>query len=213
MNNDILLSLKNVSFGYNDEDVLCDINLNIKRGEFIGIVGLNGSGKSTLLKLILGVNKPTSGEVLLAPEIRMGYVNQTISTEEGGFPATIFEVVSLGLRKKPFSRITKEEQELVLKTLEIFNLKALKNKSTSTLSGGQAQKVKIAKVLVSNPEIIVLDEPTAGIDLESEDMLIEMINHLHAMKKTIIFVSHNPSNLDKCDAVYQVRDKGVFLNA
>ena len=65
MNNDILLSLKNVSFGYNDEDVLCDINLNIKRGEFIGIVGLNGSGKSTLLKLILGVNKPTSGEVLL----------------------------------------------------------------------------------------------------------------------------------------------------
>lgn len=143
----------------------------------------------------------------------MGYVNQTISTEEGGFPATIFEVVSLGLRKKPFSRITKEEQELVLKTLEIFNLKALKNKSTSTLSGGQAQKVKIAKVLVSNPEIIVLDEPTAGIDLESEDMLIEMINHLHAMKKTIIFVSHNPSNLDKCDAVYQVRDKGVFLNA
>lgn len=126
MNNDILLSLKNVSFGYNDEDVLCDINLNIKRGEFIGIVGLNGSGKSTLLKLILGVNKPTSGEVLLAPGIRMGYVNQTISTEEGGFPATIFEVVSLGLRKKPFSRITKEEQELVLKTLEIFNLKALK---------------------------------------------------------------------------------------
>lgn len=213
MNNEILLSLKNVSFGYNDEDVLCDINLNIKRGEFIGIVGLNGSGKSTLLKLILGVNKPTNGEVLLAPGIRMGYVNQTISTEEGGFPATIFEVVSLGLRKKPFSRITKEERELVLKTLEIFNLKALKNKSTSTLSGGQAQKVKIAKVLVSNPDIIVLDEPTAGIDLESEDMLIEMINHLHAMKKTIIFVSHNPSNLDKCDDVYQVRDKGVFLNA
>ena len=105
MNNDILLSLKNVSFGYNDEDVLCDINLNIKRGEFIGIVGLNGSGKSTLLKLILGVNKPTSGEVLLAPGIRMGYVNQTISTEEGGFPATIFEIVSLGLRKKPFSRL------------------------------------------------------------------------------------------------------------
>lgn len=213
MNNDILLSLKNVSFGYNDEDVLCDINLDIKRGEFIGIVGLNGSGKSTLLKLILGVNKPTSGEVLLAQGVRMGYVNQTTSTEEGGFPATIFEVVSLGLRKKPFSRITKEERELVLKTLEIFNLKALKNKSTSTLSGGQAQKVKIAKVLVSNPDIIVLDEPTAGIDLESEDMLIEMINHLHAMKKTIIFVSHNPANLDKCDAVYQVRDKGVFLNA
>ncbi|MBS1476932.1 MAG: ATP-binding cassette domain-containing protein [Acholeplasmatales bacterium] len=213
MNNDILLSLKDVSFAYNDDEVLHNINLDIKKGEFIGIVGLNGSGKSTLLKLILGVNKPTLGSVNLAQGVRMGYVNQTTSTEEGGFPATIYEVVALGLRKKPFSRITKDERVLVLKTLEIFNLKALRNKSTSTLSGGQAQKVKIAKVLVSNPDIIVLDEPTAGIDLESEDMLIEMINHLHAMKKTIIFVSHNPSNLDKCDAVYHVRDKGVFLNA
>lgn len=145
MNNDILLSLKNVSFGYNDEDVLCDINLNIKRGEFIGIVGLNGSGKSTLLKLILGVNKPTSGEVLLAPGIRMGYVNQTISTEEGGFPATIFEVVSLGLRKKPFSRITKEEQELVLKTLEIFNLKALKINQRALYQEDKLKRLKLLR--------------------------------------------------------------------
>lgn len=213
MEDDVLLSLKDVSFGYNEEDVLENINLDIKKGEFIGIVGLNGSGKSTLLKLILGVNKPTNGTVILKDGIKMGYVNQTTSTEEGGFPATIYEVVSLGLCKKPFSRIKKEERELVLKTLEIFNLRSLKDKSTSTLSGGQAQKVKIAKVLVSNPDIIVLDEPTAGIDLESEEMLIEMINHLHAMKKTIIFVSHNPDNLSKCDKIYHVKDKGVFLNA
>lgn len=213
MNDDVLLSLKDVSFGYNDEEVLKNVNLDIKKGQFIGIVGLNGSGKSTLLKLILGVKKPLSGSVTLKNGIRIGYVNQTTSTEEGGYPATIYEVVSLGLRKRAFSRISKKEKDLVLKTLEIFNLKALKNKSTSTLSGGQAQKVKIAKVLVSNPDIIVLDEPTAGIDLESEEMLIEMIHHLHAMKKTILFVSHNPSNLDKCDVIYHVKDKGVFLNA
>lgn len=213
MENDVILSLQDISFGYSNQTVLENVNLDIKTGEFIGIVGLNGSGKSTLLKLILGVNKPTNGKIIKNDNVTVGYVNQTTITEEGGFPATIFEVVSLGLKKKPFSRLTKADKELVLKTLELFNLKKLKNKSMSTLSGGQAQKVKIAKVLVSNPDIIVLDEPTSGIDTESEEMLIEMINHLHAMKKTIIFVSHNPDNLKGCDKIYKVIDKGVVSYA
>ena len=163
MENDVILSLQDISFGYSNQTVLENVNLDIKTGEFIGIVGLNGSGKSTLLKLILGVNKPTNGKIIKNDNVTVGYVNQTTITEEGGFPATIFEVVSLGLKKKPFSHLTKNDKELVLKTLEIFNLKKLKNKSMSTLSGGQAQKVKIAKVLVSNPDIIVLDEPTSVI--------------------------------------------------
>ena len=213
MENDVILSLQDLSFGYNNQMVLENVNLDIKIGEFIGIVGLNGSGKSTLLKLILGVNKPSVGRIVKQDNVKIGYVNQTTITEEGGFPATIFEIVSLGLKKKPFSRLNKTDKDLVLKTLELFNLKQFKNKSMSTLSGGQAQKVKIAKVLVSNPDIIVLDEPTSGIDAESEEMLLEMINHLHAMKKTIIFVSHNPENLKDCNKIYKVIDKGVELYA
>ncbi len=213
MENDVILSLQDLSFGYNNQMVLENVNLDIKIGEFIGIVGLNGSGKSTLLKLILGVNKPSVGRIVKQDNVKIGYVNQTTITEEGGFPATIFEIVSLGLKKKPFSRLNKTDKDLVLKTLELFNLKQFKNKSMSTLSGGQAQKVKIAKVVVSNPDIIVLDEPTSGIDAESEEMLLEMINHLHAMKKTIIFVSHNPENLKDCNKIYKVIDKGVELYA
>lgn len=204
-----VLKLENVTFSYANDTVLENINLSINNGQFVGIVGLNGSGKSTLLKLILGVIKPSEGNIIKNKNTTIGYVNQTTMTEEGSFPATIFEVISLGLKKKPCCFLTNEDKAKVMKMLELFNLTKYKNKSVSSLSGGQAQKVKIAKVLLSNPDIIVLDEPTSGIDEGSEEMLIEMINHLHAMKKTIIFVSHNPDNLKKCDIIYKVYDKRI----
>lgn len=208
---DTILKLDNVTFGYNNDLVLENVNLEIHNGEYIGIVGLNGSGKSTLLKLILGVLKPTSGKIIKDENIRIGYVNQTTMTEEGGFPATVYELIALGLRKKPFSFLNKEDKKQINKMLELFSLSKLANKSVQSLSGGQAQKVKIAKTLISNPDIIVLDEPTTGIDEESEAMLLEMIAHLHAMKKTILFVSHNPLNLNKCDIIYKVCDKNIKL--
>lgn len=203
------LKLDNVSFGYNNDLILKDINLSINEGEYVGIIGVNGSGKSTLLKLILGILKPTKGTIIKDKNTRIGYVNQTTMVEEGSFPATIFEIVSLGLKKKPFSLITKKEKKEIYKMLELFSLKELANKSIQSLSGGQAQKVKIAKVLISNPDIIVFDEPTTGIDESSELILLEIIAHLHAMKKTIILVSHNKSNLEKCDTVYKVSNKSV----
>ena len=204
---DSILKLENVSFGYTQNLVLNNINLSIEKGEFVGLVGVNGSGKSTLLKVILGVLKPTSGNVLKDKNTKIGYVNQTTSVEEGSFPATVYEVVSLGLKKKPFHFINKKDKNAVDKVLELFSLSQLKNRSIESLSGGQAQKVKIAKVLLANPDIIVFDEPTTGIDAGSEEVLLEMINHLHAMKKTIILVSHNPSNLATCDKIYQIVDQ------
>ncbi len=201
-----ILELKNVSFGYTQNLVLENVNLKVEPGQFIGIIGVNGSGKSTLLKLILGILKPTKGEIIKDKKLNIGYVNQTTSTEEGSFPATVFEVVALGLKKRPFSYINFKDKKRVLKTLELFSLTMLKNRSFSALSGGQAQKVKIAKVLLSNPDIIVFDEPTTGIDAESEEILIEMIKHLHAMKKTIIFVSHDKETLLACDKIYKISD-------
>lgn len=207
---DYILSLEDVYFGYDNELILENVNLKVGRSEFIGIIGLNGSGKSTLLKLMLGINKPTKGVVNKDSNTRVGYVNQTTMTEEGSFPASVYEIVCLGLRKRPFSFITKKEKNEVMEVLKKFSLYDLRNASLQSLSGGQAQKVKIAKVLLSNPDIIILDEPTTGIDTLSEEMLLDIIDLLHNMKKTIILVSHNKDNLKKCDDIYKVSKKTII---
>lgn len=204
-----ILKLENVSFGYTNSMVLKNIDLEIAYGEYIGLIGLNGSGKSTLLKLILGILKPTDGKIYKKENVKIGYVNQTTMVEEGSFPATVYEIVALGLKKKPFHFINKKDRYEIEKVLELFSLKELKDRSIQSLSGGQSQKVKIAKVLLSNPDIIVFDEPTTGIDSKSEEILLEIIDHMHAMKKTIIFVSHNPDNLKKCDRIYRIKDQNV----
>lgn len=207
---DTVLELKNVTFSYdNNVNVLDNANLTINRGDFIGLVGVNGAGKSTLLKVLLGLVKPTCGEVIKDKNIKFGYINQTTSQEEGSFPATVSEIVSLGLKKKPFHFITKKDKDNVAKVLEIFNLTNLKDKSINSLSGGQMQKVKIAKVLLSNPNLIILDEPTTGIDQESTKVLLELIYHLHAMKKTILFVSHNEEELTMCNRIISLCDSSI----
>ncbi len=200
-----LISLENVSFSYdNNTFVIKNLNLNINKGDFIGIVGANGAGKSTLLKLVLGLIDPNSGKIIRQKGITYGYINQTTSQEEGAFPATVYEVVSLGLKKKPFHFITKSDKKEIDKVLEIFGLTKLKNKSINSLSGGQMQKVKIAKVVLANPNIIIFDEPTTGIDEESVKVLFELINHLHAMKKTILIVSHNKEDLSNCTRIIEL---------
>ncbi len=191
-----VLSFDNVSFKYdNSKEILNNVNLNINVGDFIGLVGENGSGKSTLLKLILGQIKPSSGKIIKDKNLKIGYVNQTLSTEEGSFPATVYEILSLGINKKPFTFLNSKDKKRIEETLELFSLKSVKNHSINSLSGGQMQKLKIAKVLLSNPELIILDEPTTGIDKESEEVLFELIRHISAMKKTIILVTHKESEL------------------
>lgn len=200
-----LVSLENVSFSYdNNTFIIKNLNLNINKGDFIGIVGANGAGKSTLLKLILGLIECNSGKIKRTKGLSFGYINQTTSQEEGAFPATVYEIVSLGLKKNPFSFITKKDKSEVNKVLEIFGLTDLKNKSINSLSGGQMQKVKIAKVVLSNPNLIIFDEPTTGIDDESVKVLFELINHLHAMKKTILIVSHNKEDLINCNRIIEL---------
>lgn len=205
-----LLELKDISFSYGNDIILDNVNLKIEEGSFVGIVGLNGSGKTTLLRIILSLLKPTKGKIILSKKINFGYVNQTTSTEEGDFPQTVFECVALGLKKKPFHFINKNDKKKIIKMLDLFNLTELKDKPIGSLSGGQGQKVKIAKVFLSNPDVIILDEPTTGIDEESEYYLSEMINHLHAMRKTIILVSHDRKDLEKCDKIYKISDKKVI---
>lgn len=207
-----IIELKNVSFSYPNNLVLQDTSLCFNEGDFAGIIGKNGSGKSTLLKLILGQLKPSSGKVELDKTKKIGYVEQVTLTSDNSFPASVKEIVMLGLYGKIglFKFMNKQHKKLISNALVTVGLKGFEKKQISFLSGGQQQKVLIAKALVANPDILILDEPTTGIDKESEADFMKLLEHLNTFhKKTIILVTHNYSKLISTNKVFLVEDKTV----
>lgn len=197
------IQLNNVSFQYDAKTkVLEEINLTMTQGQFLGIVGPNGSGKSTLVKIILGLLPPTSGEVKLFGQpiesfnewSRVGYVSQKANSFNSGFPATVFEVVSTGLFGKIglFKWLGKKEKARIQRAIEMVGLESFAQRNIGKLSGGQQQRVFIARALVSDPDVLILDEPTVGVDAESVDRFYELIEHLHAHAGiSILLISHD----------------------
>lgn len=207
-----IIKINNVTFSYPNNLVLKDVSVNFLEGDFIGIIGKNGSGKSTLLKLILGQLKPTSGKIETDKTKKIGYVEQVTLTSDNSFPANVREIVTLGLYKQigMFSFPNKHHKKLVSNALKTVGLEGFEKRQISFLSGGQQQKVLIAKALVSNPDILVLDEPTTGIDKDSEKEFIRLLEHLNRHhNKTIILVTHNYSKLYSANKIYVVEDKAV----
>lgn len=199
---DFIIQIKNLSFRYERELVLQDINLTINKGSFLGIVGPNGSGKSTLLKLILGLIKIQTGEIQLFGKSmeefkdweRIGFVSQKANSFNSGFPATVYEVVKSGLTKKIglFHYMKKEDHQKVLNVLESVGLLKFKNRNIGELSGGQQQRVFIARALVSNPELLILDEPTVGVDAHHVQSFYEMLGSLNKkLGITMLLVTHD----------------------
>ena len=183
-----MIELKNVSFSFPDAEVLEDVSFTLNDGEYIGILGPNGGGKTTFLRIVLGLLKPQSGSVKVE-EKNISYISQTTNMNDSNFPATVQEVVALGLVKnKPSIFSYKKNKEKVNNILKELNLNDLRNKLISELSGGQFQRVKIAKALVNEPSLLILDEPDAGMDEESHHHLIHLIEHLHEKKINILFV-------------------------
>lgn len=192
---------QNVSFKYNEEYVLEDINFEINKGDFVGIIGPNGSGKTTLLKIMLGILTSQSGQITIFdksvkvgshPEI--GYIPQKITQLESRFPITVQEVVMLGRvsKRNLFKRITKHDQEIIEKSLKDVDMLAYKDKLITDLSGGQQQRVFIAKALTSEPKLLILDEPTVGVDQGSQDKFYKLLQKLNKENGlTIIIVSHD----------------------
>jgi zinc transport system ATP-binding protein len=201
-----MIELENVSFSFPDIEVLNNVSFKLDDGEFIGILGPNGGGKSTFLKLVLGLLKPQTGKVRVSDE-NIAYISQTTSLNDSSFPATVKEIVSLGLVKnKPFFVNYKKNQtdiETILKEMDLWDLR---NKLISELSGGQLQRVKIAKALVGHPTLIVLDEPDAGMDEKGHTHLINVINKLHNDKVSILFVSHHPHDLEQADKIFFIEN-------
>ncbi len=205
-----MIRFENVGFSFKDGEVLHDVSFEVKDGEFIGIIGANGAGKTTLIRLLLGLLKPTSGKVH-REEPSIAYVSQTTSLSDSSFPATVEEVVGSGLaRMKPTPFSLKGKKQRVKEVLDEFGLWEIRKKLVAEISGGQQQRVKIAKAVISSPSLIVLDEPDAGMDHESHDKLIEMLEREHQEKgKGVIFISHHLHDLVHADAILEVRNGTV----
>ena len=191
-----LINIKNLFFKYQKTEVLENVNLTIKDDDFLAIIGPNGGGKSTLLKLILGLLPLQSGTIEKNIENnQVGYVPQNTNLNID-FPITALEVVLMGhiSSKKRLFGYSKDEISCALESLNQVGMKDYANKKIGDLSGGQRQRVFIARALCSNPKIMLLDEPTASIDVQGQQEIYELLRELN---KTIciVVVSHDLSIL------------------
>ncbi|WP_235714602.1 metal ABC transporter ATP-binding protein [Neobacillus dielmonensis] len=203
-----IIEIKQLTYRYDKDTVLENINLSIAEGSFLAIVGPNGSGKSTLLKLILGLLKLQKGEIhLFGQDInkfkdwqRIGYVSQKANSFNTDFPATVFEVAASGLTKRigMFRRIKKEHEDKVLAALEAVGMKQYQSRNIGELSGGQQQRVFIARALVSEPQLLILDEPTVGVDAENVNAFYQMLDELNKNKGiTLMLVTHDIGSISE----------------
>lgn len=189
--------LDRIFFSYEKTLILENATLSIDQGDFVGIFGPNGGGKTTFLKLLLGFLKPDSGKIqILGQNVeknrpRIGYVPQ-ITKLDKQFPITVEEVVQMGCLSQTtlFGTLRPESKEIALQALEQVGMIHLKNRSFGTLSGGQAQRVLIARALASKPKILILDEPTASVDPEAEEEIIKLLSSLKGTM-TLLMVTHD----------------------
>ncbi len=198
-----IISLKNVSFNYaNGRKLLENVSLNVFEKDFVGIVGPNGGGKTTLIKLMLGLLKPLKGEISvfgLPPEkgrVHIGYLSQHENIDFD-FPITVREIVLTSrLGNKLFKKYSWKDFEIVDFALKKMNLMHLKDKNLNKLSGGEKQRVFVARALASKPRVLILDEPLANVDIFIQKELYEILTELNK-EMAIIVVDHNIEMLSK----------------
>lgn len=197
-----IIEVKNISFAYNGELVLEQINLNVHRGDYLGIIGPNGGGKTTLLKIMLGLLKPSFGTVYLFGQdiccfkhwSKIGYIPQKAVNFDSNFPATVYEVVSMGRygKKGLFHSLNAKDKTIIDESLKQVEMREYRDRIIGDLSGGQQQRVFIARALVSQPEVIFLDEPTVGVDVKTQESFYKLLKKLnHTLHLTLILVSHD----------------------
>lgn len=189
------IEVKQMSVYYGPICALDNININIKEKEFLGIIGPNGGGKTTFLKAVLGFIKPWKGSANIKENKIIGYVPQ-YTTFQRNFPINVKDVVLMGKRNKGtwFQKYSHSEVELAKQTLDKLGLLSLQNRQVGELSGGQLQKVLIARALMMNPEILVLDEPNANLDKDTRKDILDILKEFHG-QKTILMVTHNVEDI------------------
>jgi zinc transport system ATP-binding protein len=199
---DVLFDLDEISFRYGSELILDSVSLKVHRGDFLALLGPNGSGKSTLIRIMLGLQKPDTGLVRIMGRNlsdftawdRVGYVPQKVTDLDPLFPASVKEVVAMGiLPHKAWPRFLSPGDDSVIdEALDLMEMRRYKNRRIWALSGGQQQRVFIARALASQPEVLVLDEPTAGVDGATQERFYDMLENVNREKGvTMILVTHD----------------------
>jgi zinc transport system ATP-binding protein len=197
-----LISVEHISFSHNGLEVLQDISFAVSPGDFVVLIGPNGSGKTTLIRIILGILTPPQGRVVLMGEEigrfsqwqRIGYVPQKATYKDPYFPASVREVVAMGLiSKKRFPRfLNRQDDASIDRALELVDMKLLRDRRIGELSGGQQQRVFIARAIVNGPDVLFLDEPTAGVDAETQAHFYDMLARLNEKEGlTIVLITHD----------------------
>lgn len=189
-----IVEIKEVSAGYSDEIILKDINFTVNPFDFIGIIGPNGGGKTTLVKLILGLIRPLRGEIIWhenKDKIHIGYLPQSTDNDKQ-FPVSVTEIVLSGLmsQKHFIGRFTKNDRQKVHNVLKLMGIEHLANRNIGGLSGGQMQRVFLGRAIVSEPQLLILDEPNTFVDNSFEHDLYELLKELNN-KMAILMVSHD----------------------
>lgn len=198
----VILNVENLTISRLGEDIIRDATFTIQKGDYVGIVGPNGGGKTTLLLAILGILKIKSGSIQLFNNRisdftewdRLAYVSQNALNFDKNFPLTVREFVSLGrLRRKMFGkRLNSEDWTIIDETIKFMGINSVVNRRIGTLSGGEKQRMFVAKALVRNPDILLLDEPFTGIDAETQERFFKKLSDLNEKKRTtILIVSHD----------------------
>jgi iron complex transport system ATP-binding protein len=197
-----MIKTENLKFSYNKEQILKGINLNFKKGDFIGIIGPNGSGKSTLLKNISRSLQADSGIIYLDSRILSEYGSKELAQKlavvpqdcQISFNFDVYDVIMMGRHpyQKRWSRLSEKDRKIVNEVMEVTDTLKLKEKKINELSGGERQRVIIARALAQKPEILLLDEPTASLDINYQGEIYDLLKHLNSsMDLTIITVSHD----------------------
>ncbi len=194
------LEYKDVNLGYGRHEILRDVNLVVEKGDFFGLVGPNGSGKSTLIKSMLGLVKPRSGLIRWLPSVpRRGYVPQRERVDPI-WPMRVRDLLRATIHALGNGFFcNKSEHIRAERAMEMIEISHLANQTLDTLSGGEMQRVLLARALVVEPEVLLLDEPTAAMDLVASQKFLSLITHLHEVHQmTVIIVTHDlPSLVDR----------------
>lgn len=198
MNN--VVEVKNLTFGYDNQTLFEDVTFQVEEGDFAAVIGDNGVGKSTMIKLLLGFLRPDKGEVLILGNkvinqknyMGIGYVPQNSGALASSFPATVEEIIKFSIIPVPGRKTKTEKMKALEDSLKAVDMLDYRKRLISELSGGQQQRVMLARVLVNEPKVLILDEPTVGIDGESVDRLMNILHTQNIERNvTILMVTHD----------------------
>lgn len=219
-----IFDVKNLSFIVRDNTILSNISLEIFHAEYIAIIGPNGGGKTTLIRMLLGLDKPTQGEIrLFGKKInkfkewhKIGFVPQRASLVDENFPATVEDIVKMGrvAKRGIFAGFSKKDAEVVEDAMLKMDILHLKDKMVGTLSGGQRQRAMIARALASSPEILILDEPNTGVDMVSQQRFYKLLSKLNKEENiTIVFITHDIGVIaDDITRLFTINQKATICN-